>query len=124
MILFTRIIITFLLFTLVEDGYAGFEHVDKKLLCENLVFVFIPALILSSVNWPLDLLLGMPLFIVAHAIVFARSFAIEGENMSCYKRPETIGSQNSSRWLILKLVLLIAIHSNKKIQITLFLKKE
>lgn len=55
---------------------------------------------------------------------FNRAFANEGDNMTCYKMPETIGSYNSGRWLALLAVIIFATHSNRKTQITLYIAQE
>lgn len=53
------------------------------------------------------------------------SFADEDGNMDCFDAPaEEYINQQSSRWVAALIILSIALHSNRKKELTLFLEQE
>ena len=53
------------------------------------------------------------------------AFAGEDGNMDCFDAPaEEYINQQASRWLTALIILSIALHSNRKTELTLFLEQE
>lgn len=64
-ILIGRIIVTFLLFKWNGDQTKGYENVDSKLLNDSISIVVIPAMLLFSLDFRLEIGLTAPLFAIS-----------------------------------------------------------
>ena len=92
---------------------------------DSLVFAILPSLLLFSVNWKIELCFTLPVLILGQIGMQHASFAGENGNMDCFDVPaEEYINQQSSRWLTALIVFGIALHSNRKTELTLFLEQE
>ena len=90
-ILVVRCVITWLLFKFTLEGQSGFSSIDIKQLQDSVIFVALPALLLTSCNWQIDLILTAPILLVSNTITVMSAFSTEGNNMECYADPDSVG---------------------------------
>lgn len=60
-----RFIITVLIFSWVDGEVAGFEQIDIKQLADSISVIYIPCVLLFSLDWRIELCLAAPINVFA-----------------------------------------------------------
>lgn len=84
----TRTIMVIITFKLIEIGAPGFETADPKRMHDTISFVAIPALLIFSSNFKIELCLTIPLTVVANHWTIGTSYTDTGSNMDGFADPE------------------------------------
>ena len=97
-----RALVTYLLFKFIAEERPGFEDIDPKQLHDSIIFVCVPAFLCLPGNLRLELMVSAPLLLISTWLTTKSSYTLDGDNMSCYSLPETIGGQMASQSMCFK----------------------
>lgn len=109
---------------MVTNQVSHYSTIDKKELNASVEFVMYPALLLTTVNWKLELCLTFPLTLIAMYVTTKVAFTTEDGNMACYVNGEALASSQNIRSIIQLVILGYAIHDNRKTQIKRFIAQK
>lgn len=74
---------------------------------DSITIIAAPAIIGATINWKLDLLVSIPITIIATALSQQQSFSVENDNMSCYAMPEEQANRMTTRLTVNMLCMVV-----------------
>ena len=119
-----RVVVTFVLFHLLEIEASGFESIDPKQLSDSIPIISILALLLTICNWSAGLLIYIPLITITTYLAVNRSYSMDSENMEFCSSGLNEKDRISQRWILTFIFLLACIYSIRKITLQRFLDQE
>ena len=122
--LVSRAIVVFILFEAIRNQHAGFAEVDLKPMNDTITLIVIHALLLYTVNMKIELLVTCPVAFICIYISLQSAFVDDGQNMSCYMQAEETIENIFVNTLIMMIVVIFAIHDQRKNQIRHFIAQE
>jgi len=119
-----RIVITIMLFNLVDSDSLTFKSIDRKALHDSLTFIALPSFAIGSINWKMDVLTTFPITLVLQVYFTRMAFTTADGNMECYRVPEVIAGSQTFRCEIQLMGLIVIGYFLRRLELDRFLDKE
>ena len=119
----SRFLILIYSFSRINDRATGYDPIDPKILHDAVEDVGLPALILFTTNWKIQICLAAPIMLISQQWTIRTSYIDEGDNMSCYKDPNVVAFEANVRYLVYFCIIMGAVHKERANQVTIFVEQ-
>lgn len=124
MIVSTRAVLIFAIFSMIGNGVTAFEQVDLKQLADGINFVAFPAMLLFAINWKVEIFLTVPTFLISIYYCLQLAYAQEDGNLACFINADELAPTQFSRRGIELICYFFAVHDSRKTQLVHFIARE